>query len=143
MYTTDGHIIIALTVGHRAPCLHHTPSPDSRHRATECATVDAEQTCKADTHGGGTGRESEARAPGAAGAGTGSEAEPESVGGDAGQIGQAWQRWDRPRQAEPPADRQSHAEPPRMPQRVQLTTADADGAQRGTESRRRGFSCAV
>ena len=57
-----------------------------------------------------------ARATDAAGAGTGSDGEPESAGGDAGQIRQAGRRWDRPR----PADRQSHAEPPRMPQRVQL-----------------------
>ena len=107
MYTTDGHIIIALTTGHGAPCLHPTPSPDNRHRATERATGDAEQTGKADTHGQ---RESH----------TGRQAQPErgqdrrqsrrgcAGRSSAGTLG----RSDRPRQAEPPADRQSHAEPP-------------------------------
>ena len=56
MYTTHGHIIIAMTAGHRAPCLHPTPNADSPHRATERATGDAEQTGKADTHGGTQGQ---------------------------------------------------------------------------------------
>ena len=121
------------TAAHRAPCLHPTPNADSPHRATERATGDAEQTGKADTHG------QRERHPGR-------QTQPERgqdrrqsrrvSAGTLGEIGQAGRRWDRPRQAEPPADRQSHAEPPRMPQRVQLPPQTQTGrreAQRAAD----------
>lgn len=118
MYTTDGHIIITLTAGHSVPCLHPPPPTQTAHHRPQDAPqshggTGADQTPTE----GQTGDTGTARATGAAGAGTGSETEPESVGGG---------RWaDRTGgaavgQAEPPADRQSHAEPPRMPHRVQL-----------------------
>ena len=128
MYTTHGHIIIAMTAGHRAPCLHPTPNADSPHRATERATGDAEQTGKADTHGGTQGQPG---APGAAGADAG-----QIVGGDAGQIGQAKTGRATRRPSEPRRAAQDAAE-------GKATTADAEQAQRGTERRQRGFSCAV
>ena len=114
MYTTDGHIIIALTAGHRAPCLHPTPSTDSRHRATERATGDAEQTGKADTHGGTDGghRDSQGDRRSRSGNRIGGRA-GERRRGTLGEIGQsktgrATRRPSEPRRAA------------RMPQRVQL-----------------------
>ena len=119
------------THGEQAEALHPTPNADSPHRATERATGDAEQTGKADTHGGGTGGHRYTQGDRRSRSGCGAD--------------RRRGRWaDRTGQ-----DRQSHPQTVRATQSRQdaaegtATTADAEQAQRGTESRRRGFSCAV
>ena len=109
--------------------LYPTPPTDSRHRATERATVDAEQTGKAN-HPRRDGRGTDGH--------PGRQAQPErmrgrSSAGTLGEIGQAKTGRATRRPSEPRrAPRTGTA-----PAEGHSTAADADRAQRGKERRTR------
>ena len=132
MYTTDGHIIIALTAGDHAPCLHPTPSTDSRHRAAERATEPRRETGKADTHGQRQSHPGDRRSRSG-----------DRIGGKAGERRRG--RWaDRTGgatvgQAKTGRATRRRSEPHRAPKtgtapaEGDSTAAEADGAQRAAE----------